>query len=251
MADSNGSSVSMPTAAQLVADSIRRRIVLGELHDGESLPPEPVLIEQYGVSRPTFREALRILQSESLISIRRGSRGGARVHAPRVDSVARQAGYLLQHQHTSLADVYEARLVIEPPAAAMLAARGSASTLAQLREALDEERAAVRDPVRFAHASAGFHERVVELAGNNTLSLFTGILGEIIDAHTESVMLEADASAADRDSGTAHRAHERLLDLVEAGDVEGARSHWLAHMEAIGAIMLRGKRTRPVVDLFR
>jgi DNA-binding FadR family transcriptional regulator len=244
----------MPTAAQLVADSIRRRIVLGELQDGESLPPEPALIAQYGVSRPTFREALRILQSESLISIRRGSRGGARVHAPSVDSVARQAGYLLQHQHTSLADVYEARLVIEPPAAAMLAERRSAAVLDELRRVLDDERESVHDPVGFARASARFHERVVELGGNNTLSLFTGILGEIIDAHTESVLLEAadtDAGAVDRDSGTAHRSHERLLELVEAGDAEGARAHWLAHMEAIGTVMLRGKRTRPVIELFR
>jgi DNA-binding FadR family transcriptional regulator len=248
----NQASVSMPTAAQLVADAIRRRIVLGELEDGESLPPEPVLIEQYGVSRPTFREALRILQSESLLSIRRGSRGGARVHAPRVDGVARQAGYLLQHQRTSLADVYEARLVIEPPAAAMLAERATASARAELRRALQEEQAAVQDPVRFARASARFHERVVELAGNNTLSLFTGILGEIIDAHTERVMLEApDASTVGRDSDTAHRSHERLLELVEARDGEGARAHWLAHMEAIGAVMLRGNRTRPVVELFR
>jgi DNA-binding FadR family transcriptional regulator len=235
-----------------VADAIRRRIVLGELRDGESLPPEPALITQYGVSRPTFREALRILQSESLISIRRGSRGGARVHAPSVDSVARQAGYLLQHQHTSLADVYEARLVIEPPAAAMLAERRSAAVVGELRQALEEEQAAVHDPRRFARASARFHERVVELGGNNTLSLFTGILGEIIDAHTETVFLEAsDAAAVDRDSDVAHRSHEHLVELVEAGDVDGARAHWLAHMEAIEAVMLRGKRTRPVVELFR
>lgn len=252
MAAVNGSLVTMPTAAQLVANAIRRQIVTGQLQDGESLPPEPVLIEQYGVSRPTFREALRILQSESLISIRRGSRGGARVNAPQVDPVARQAGYLLQHQHTSLADVYEARLVIEPPAAGRLATHNSRPNLAALRLALDEERTAVRDPARFARASARFHEQVVQLAGNNTLSLFAGILGEIIDAHTETVMLEShDAIAVTRDSGAAHRSHERLVELVAAGHAEAARAHWQAHMEAIGTVMLRGQRTRPVVDLFR
>lgn len=252
MADGNGASVSMPTAAQLVADAIRRRIVLGELRDGESLPPEPVLIEQFGVSRPTFREALRILQSESLISIRRGSRGGATVHAPSVDSVTRQAGYLLQHQHTSLADVYDARLMIEPPAAAMLAERPSAAVLAELRASLERERAAVADPLRFGRASAAFHESVMHLAGNNTLSLLTGILGGIIGAHAERVMLgEHDGRSVERDSDTAHRSHERLVELVQAKDVEGARAHWQAHMEAIAAIMLRRDRTRPVVELFR
>ena len=250
MSGSNG--VSMPTAAQLVADAIRRRIVTGELGDGESLPPEQALIEQYGVSRPTFREALRILQSESLISIRRGSRGGATVHSPQVDNVARQAGYLLQHQHTSLADVYDARMVIEPPAAGLLAESASAATLRQLRAALDEERASVADPARFARASARFHELVVELAGNTTLSLFAGILGEIIDAHTETVLLGAhDPAATGRDSGAAHRSHERLLELVEARDAERAVAHWRAHMEAIGKVMLNGRGTRTVVELLR
>lgn len=250
MSGSNG--VSMPTAAQLVADSIRRRIVTGDLRDGESLPPEQALIDQFGVSRPTFREALRILQSEALISIRRGSRGGATVHSPQVDPVARQAGYLLQHQHTTLADVYDARRVIEPPAAGMLAARRSRATLARLTEALAAEQAAVGDPGQFARASARFHELVVELAGNNTLSLFTGILGEIIDAHTEDVMLGAhDPATTGRHSGVAHRSHERLVELVEAGDADGAAAHWRAHMEAIGKVMLNGTGTRSVVELFR
>jgi DNA-binding FadR family transcriptional regulator len=244
--------MAMPTAAQLVADAIRRRIVTGELEDGESLPPEPALIEQFGVSRPTFREALRILQSEALISIRRGSRGGATVHSPQVDIVARQAGYLLQHQHTSLADVYDARMVIEPPAAGLLASAATKDILEQLQAALDEERASVQDPAAFAKASARFHELVVELAGNNTLSLFTGILREIIDAHTETVMLGAhDPSAAGRDSGAAHRSHERLVELVEAGKAAEAQEHWRAHMEAIGKVMLAGQGTRSVVELFR
>src|SRR5262245_53240086 len=128
--------VVMPTAAQLVAEAIRRQIVTGELADGESLPPEATLIEQYGVSRPTFREALRILQSESLISIRRGSRGGARVNAPTIDPIARQAGYVLQYQDTSLGDVYRARLILEPPAAGLLA-QASRSTKKALRAALE------------------------------------------------------------------------------------------------------------------
>jgi DNA-binding FadR family transcriptional regulator len=251
MRRSNGSLVSMPTAAQLVADAIRRRIVTGQLADGQSLPPEPVLIEHFGVSRPTLREALRILQSESLLSIRRGSRGGARVNGPQINAVARQAGYLLQHQSTTVKDVYEARLVIEPPAAGLLAANGHAAALHGLQQALEQERRSVADPATFARDSARFHKLVIELAGNKTLALFAGILSEIIDAHTHSVMLEAhDTNAVGRDSDTAHRSHERLLELVTARDEAGARAHWLAHMETIGAIMLEGKGARPLVDLF-
>jgi len=239
----------MPTAAQLVADEVRRSIVVGELQEGEALPPEPELVQRHGVSRPTLREALRILQSEELITIRRGSRGGARVNAPRIDAVARQAGYLLQHQQTSLRDVHDARLVIEPPAAGLLAEQGSAEALDDLRATLAAEAAAGADAGSFARTSAQFHQRVIELAGNHTLSLFVGVLTEIIAAQTESVVRQADHVALERDSGSAHRSHERLVELVEAGDADAARAHWRAHLEAIGGVMLRGQGSRRVVDL--
>lgn len=243
--------VVMPTAAQLVADTIRRQIVTGHLRDGDSLRSEPALIEQYGVSRPTLREALRILQSEALITIRRGSRGGAVIHEPRVEHVARQAGHLLQHQHTTLSDVHAARVTLEPPAAGLLAAKyDAAAAVSRLRRALADEAAAMDDARAFARASARFHDVVVELAGNKTLLLFAGVLGEIIDVQTESAMLGAPDSGVGRDTEIAHRSHRRLVKLVEDGDVDGARGHWHAHLEAIGEVLLRGQRSRLVLDLF-
>lgn len=66
-------------AADLIAGQIRRRIIRGELAVGETLPTENELLTQFGVSRPTLREAIRVLESESLVEVKRGSRGGARV----------------------------------------------------------------------------------------------------------------------------------------------------------------------------
>jgi len=237
----------MPTAAQLVADAVRRQIATGELADGESLPPEATLIEQYGVSRPTFREALRILQSESLISIRRGSRGGARVNAPTIEPIARQAGYVLQYQETTLGDVYQARLILEPPAAALLAG-ANRTTKKALRAALDTEEAAAADPSAFAQASAEFHEAVIRLAGNNTLALFAGILHGIIEGHS-AVVYSDDRDAAERQERSA-AAHRRLVELVEAGDGERAEAHWRTHMEELGARMTRNNALKRAVNLF-
>jgi DNA-binding FadR family transcriptional regulator len=242
--------VEIPTAAQFVAGAIRKQIVLEELRDGDYLPPEPALIERYGVSRPTLREAMRILQSESLISIRRGSRGGARVNAPNIEPVARQAGQLLQHQRTTLGDVFRARMVIEPPAAGLLAERPSRATVQALRDALATEAAAMEDPVAFGNASAHFHELVVELAGNNTLALFSGIIAEIVDLHTTAVLLAANSGVRARDAVIAHRSHEKLLQHVTEGDAEAARAHWLAHMEATAESMLRGQSSKKLVDLY-
>lgn len=240
--------VVMPTAAQLVANSIRRQIVTGSLADGESLPPEAALIETYGVSRPTLREALRILQSESLITIRRGSRGGARVNGPTIEPIARQAGYVLQHQQTTLADVYEARRILEPPAAAMLALRTKA-TKRDLRAALEAEQAAASsDPAGYGRASAAFHEAVMRLAGNNTLALFAGILHGIIDHHSAEVYRDERDVAGRRERSDA--AHARLVELVDAGDAEGAEAHWREHLAEIGTRMGKTPLLQRPVDLF-
>src|SRR4029450_11176652 len=126
MASVDGSSaVRVPKTAELVSAKIRNRIVRGELREGDALPPEPVLMQQFGVSRPTLREAFRILESEGLIEVRRGARGGARVRRPEDDVVARYAGLLLQYRGTTVSDVFDARARLEAPAARMLASRRS------------------------------------------------------------------------------------------------------------------------------
>ena len=66
-----------PRAAALVAAYLRRQIVEGNIQDGDELPSEAVLMEQFDVSRPTLREALRVLESEGLLTVRRGSVGGS------------------------------------------------------------------------------------------------------------------------------------------------------------------------------
>ena len=71
--------VRVPKTAELVAGQIRRQIIRGDIEEGDALLPESELMSQFGVSRPTLREAFRILESESLITVTRGARGGARL----------------------------------------------------------------------------------------------------------------------------------------------------------------------------
>src|SRR5882672_6178330 len=99
--------------AGMVALRVRQMIVHGELIEGDWLPTEAELMEQFGVSRPTLREAFRLLEADQLIRIRRGPPGGARVHLPGPDAAAPLFGLLLTLAGTTVRDVYEARLVIE------------------------------------------------------------------------------------------------------------------------------------------
>ena len=243
--------VRVPKTAELVAAQLRRQIVRGELQEGDALPPEAALMDEFGVSRPTLREAFRVLEAESLISIRRGSRGGARVHTPSGEVAARYTGLLLQYRGTTVGDVYKVRMILEPPAAGMLAAGNSPEALAVLREALAEEERALEDSITFAHKSARFHELVLQQAGNQTLDVIAGMLADIIDLHQEVVVAEGvHRPTHHRETRQAHKAHAHLVELVEAGDEEAAAKHWQEHMEAIGEFLLKGAGAKTVVELF-
>jgi len=245
--------VRVPKTAELVAAQLRRQIIRGELEEGDALPPEVTLMSEFGVSRPTLREAFRVLESESLISIRRGSRGGARVHPPSGEVAARYMGFMLQYRGVTLGDVHEARVVLEPPAAAMLATRADEETLGLLRAALAEEADSLEDPDRFAHTTAHFHEQVLALAGNQTIAIIASMLESVIELHSAAVIQEASATGrptALEERRLAHRAHERLVALVEARAGEDAADFWRSHLEGIRDYLLGGSSPKTVVDLF-
>ena len=68
-----------PRVADIVADSLRDRVLSGELADGDLLPRQEQLVADFGVSQPSLREAFRILETEGLVSIIRGNAGGAQI----------------------------------------------------------------------------------------------------------------------------------------------------------------------------
>ncbi|MGV0852411.1 FadR/GntR family transcriptional regulator [Mycolicibacterium phlei] len=250
--------VRAPKTAELIADHLRSSIVRGVLKEGDALPTEVELVKQFGVSRPTLREAFRILESESLIVVRRGSRGGVLVSAPEVSVAARDFGLLLQMSGTTLTDLYEARKVFEPAAAQMLARRATPEDVADLRAAADALATQVgqgtegADFAEWSAAAFRFHDLIMERAGNNTLRLFAAVLREVVTRHMNRVMRRAtDPAGILKQVKQTVRAFHRLVDLVEAGDAAGARDHWAAHMERAGRSLLWGDLAREtVIDLY-
>jgi GntR family transcriptional regulator, transcriptional repressor for pyruvate dehydrogenase complex len=254
-----GQVVRAPKTAELIASHIRRQIVRGELREKDTLPPELSLMAQFGVSRPTLREAFRILETESLISVRRGSRGGAQVMAPDISVAARYVGLLLQVQGTTIVDVYDARMELEPVCARLLAQSRTEEDLADLRSCIEELRAVVLagvdkvpDPHAWAQLTFRFHELLMQRAGNKTLAVQGGVLQDIVATH-----LNISVARTFRDPSHRHRflrtisSYTKLVELVEARDSEGAEKHWRYHMEVAAKSLLRGDlKSKPVVDLF-
>lgn len=234
---------------QKIADELRALIVSGQLSEGDQLGHEPDLVERFGVSRPSLREALRILEAEGLITVVRGVHGGVIAHEPDERMTARTAAVVLEARNVSLADVFEARAMIEPMAARTIAGlRNRKAAVAELRRLIEAEEAVIEDPEAYAVANGEFHEQLVALAKNQTVTIVAEMLNEIV------VRAVAAISQVDGDSGSVatrrrgQKSQKRLVDLIEAGEALAAEDHWRTHMVVIGKVML-GQEASTVVDL--
>jgi DNA-binding FadR family transcriptional regulator len=215
-------------AAELVADHLRYEIVSGNIEHGERLPVERELIETYGVSRPTLREALRILETEGLLEVTRGMKGGAKVLGPSLTVASHAFGMILQARGTRLADVQVARSIIEPPAARMVAEHRSGDDISELQAALDDERAAL-GTAEFAFAAMRFHEVLIGLSGNETISAFLHVLHDIHEGAATMFSRGTLAKGSTRERTIAQ--HEQLLRHIVDGDGPAAEALWRAYWE--------------------
>jgi DNA-binding FadR family transcriptional regulator len=226
-------SIRVPKTAEIVADQIRRRIIAGELSEGDTLPPETQLMEQFSISRPTLREAFRILETEQLISVIRGSRSGAQVHMPHVENAARYASYVLQATGVTVADIYEARLAIEPYVVRKLAEKRDKDAIRRLRKEADRlaDFYETDREIDFISGVAEFHRVLVELGGNQTLHFLTSMLLDLKKQYQVRHVANRPEEADNRKtSRLGIKSFNKLIELIEAGDADGAVKHWELHI---------------------
>ncbi len=208
-------------AYQVLADALRARIMTGELKPGEKLPIEPDLSTQYGVSRSTVREALRVLASQNLVTTTRGVSGGSFVAYPNPEQIS---GYLesslrllAQSDNLTIAQVAEARDLLEIPAAGLAALRRTDSQLEELRGTLF--RRAGMTPADAVELSKAFHSALIRSTGSPLVEVLIRPVFELVydyvvdwDAPAHFwVRLEDDherifAAIADRDAVAAQEA---------------------------------------------
>lgn len=221
---------------EAVAARIRERIVGGDLEDGALLPKQEELLREFGVSKPSLREAMRILESEGLISVRRGKLGGAVVHRPRDEHAAQVIDLILRSRNVSMEDVSTALRHFEPICVSLCASRSDRMTavIPGLRSVHDSAREHVGDLRRYTTLSRRFHERFVAACGNETIILVIGALEKVWSAYADvwadearvgSEMFELDERRRCQDD------HELLLRLIERGDADAAAREARAHLD--------------------
>ena len=242
--------IRVPKAAELVSSEIRRQIVRKEIAEGSMLPSESALMERFSVSRPTLREAIRILESEGLITITRGSRGGAVVLQPKIGLATRYLSLILQVNGTSLAEIYRVHALIEPAAARVVAESNNPAAAVELRRCLDEGRAHLDNDFQFGTDTARFRNKLIELAGIPTLSLLTTVLNDILERSWASLTATAGGEINNvRAKKLGIRSLGKLIDYIEAGDGPGAEAHWRMHTATVEKAMRGWLESKRVVDL--
>jgi DNA-binding FadR family transcriptional regulator len=240
-----------PKAAELVAAELRHQIVTGRLKPGDKLHPENVLQTEFEISRPTLREALRLLESESLITITRGQHGGARVISIDLGAAARQVGVFLQIEGTTLQDVWMARTIIEPPAVRLLAALRKPGAFRDLETNIAAAReAAQRDPILYADLSADFSMLIARHCGNKTIHLFAALIHDIIRRQHEHVTLRTlSKTHVGKLRQGSIKSREKALELMRSGTPAAAENFWRAHLEEMRDLVLSAYKAPTTIDV--
>jgi GntR family transcriptional regulator, transcriptional repressor for pyruvate dehydrogenase complex len=236
MARQGGRRVRLPRMAEMVASRLRDQILSGEL---TVVPRLEDLIVQFDVGPPAAREAMRILETEGLITVRRGNVGGAEVHLPTADRVAYMVGLVLQSRAAELGDVGAALRQVEPLCAALCAQREdrAETVVPELRRILEEQAEAIGDVPGTLSIVDRFHETIVRGSGNETMIVVVGALERVWAAHAGAVYDRADVEPPELTVWKASlREHEKIVAAIERGDPKTAD---LArrHLEATHAYM--------------
>lgn len=210
-------------AYEEIVEQIEQAILTGALRPNDRLPSERDMLARFGVSRPTIREALRVLQSRGLISIRHGDPGGPTITADPGYGVTSVLTALHRAEQIGLADVIELRMVIESMAAAQ-AVKATPDRIAAIRAAF-EGIAASTDWEEMKQQDVLFHRRVAEATGNPLTALIVEALHQfnsVAQGLAEMSFVAARRRATD--------VHGEILRAIEAGDGAAASAAVRRHL---------------------
>lgn len=238
-------SVNAPKAADLLADLLREKILLGELLEGADLPTERDLGEQAGVSRATVREALRILDIEGLIDTRLGRNGGSFVARPTSAAIERSVSIFIRGQRIRFEAVLETRSAIEPSSARFAALHRTEDNLAELESChlVLQQAAAAGDIAAYVRANLDWHVHVVRASHNELLIAFISAVAQPV---YEASDVEGFNSPQVRQAVI--RAHRSVMDAIRARDGDAAERRMARH---VGAYVADVQKSTPLASAAR
>lgn len=215
-----------------VAEEIKDWVVKRGLQPGDRLPGEAELIDRFGMSKGTIREAMRLLQAQGLIETKTGPGGGSFVGEVTRERAAALLANYFYFRDVTIDDIYQVRIALEPELAASLAGRLSDAQIEELEVIMEGYAHAASDAEeeRNQHiASLKFHARLSDFGGNALLGFFIGFMAQIL---TDLTVYKRLYAAPNHDLWRTGRQHQ--IDLISAlrrGAVDSAREIMRSHME--------------------
>lgn len=209
---------------QSIADEIEKLVLTGELKPGDHLPSERELVERYGVSRPTIREALRVLESNHLVKSRLGDRRGPIVLPASSLSLRKSLTRLTAGSVMDFESLLQFRMVIDSAAAHLAAMNRTDAQLVELERANARMKvSADQNFDAFSLADVEFHRIIAEAAGNPLLELSGDAVRESVRALIKQRIDDAGDSWDQMQTSVRH--HNDVLDAIR--DRDGKRASWL------------------------
>ena len=233
--------------AETVAAELRARILAGDGPDDYRLPTQDQLVSEFGVSYPSIREAIRILETEGLVTVRRGNVGGAEVHRPDESSAAYHLGLALQARRVSLDDLAAGLQTLEPMCAAECARREdrAEAVMPELTACIEKSAELTGDGVAFTLVAREFHDLLVAFTPNATIRHVVGSLVTLWSAQeqawAEAMTIRGQYPAPDV-AAQAVSVHQRIAGEIAAGRAAEAERLARAHLSATQALILDRSR---------
>lgn len=203
-----------------VAERLRERILVHNLPPGSWID-EQALVRDYGISRTPLREALKVLASEGLVTIR-----------------PRRGAYVTEVSERDTREVYHLLMLLESDAAAEVAGRASAAQLAELEALHARLEAAVHDREAFFALNEAFHMRLLEIADNRWRVQIVTDLRKVMKLNRHNSLLSEGRLAQSLQE------HRDILAALRRRDAEAARALTQAHfrqgLQAARSVAPRG-----------
>jgi DNA-binding FadR family transcriptional regulator len=222
-----------PKRSELIAQDLANYIIDEDLKEGTPLPPEHEMIASLGVGRTTLREALRLLETRGVLSIKSGPGGGPIVQRPKPQGLSEALTLILQFEGAALQDVVEARRWLEAAVSRLAATRITAAEIAELRaiNAIIAEHPDDQDIT--LDQNALFHKSIGDACGNTVLRVFLETIISIADGRAVGVSYGRKQIEAIVD------AHEKIIQALESHDPDEAGAAMNEHLEASQAYWRR------------
>lgn len=232
-------SVKVQRLSDEIVLQIRDALLSGKLQPGDKLPTERGMAESFETSRTSVREALRRLEQEGLIHIKKGINGGVFIAELDHRPVANSLHTLLQLRKVSIQNIAEVRLIFEPQAARLAAERASPEDLWELEEVVARMSEAVTSKELPRSYDLKFHQIIARAAGNPVLQMLAEAMLEVASKAITELNPSVDTLRH------VLRCHRQVLEAVRREDGELAEKAMRAHIVDVQTRLARQARNRP------